>query len=71
MNVSTREAIDAWAQPVTGRLRQDLPEAVRLLEESGTAQYLDRELSPAGIVALMDQAGIGKLMLSAGCRPGR
>lgn len=66
-----RQAIDAWAQPVTGRSRQDLPEAVRLLEKSGTAQFLDRALSPAEIVALMDQAGIAKLMLSAWCRPGR
>jgi hypothetical protein len=39
--MSERQAIDAWAQPVTGRSRQDLPEAVRLLEKSGTARYLD------------------------------
>jgi len=63
--------IDAWAQPVLGRSRQDLPEVVRLLEKSGTAQFLDRKLSPAEIVAMMDAAGVGKLMLSACCRPGR
>ncbi|MBZ5609963.1 MAG: amidohydrolase family protein [Acidobacteriia bacterium] len=67
----THEIIDAWAQPALGRMRQDLPEAVRLFEKSGTAQLLDRKLSPAEIVGLMDAAGVQKLMLSAWCRPGR
>ncbi len=66
-----KRAIDAWAQPVTGRTRQELPEVVRLLEKSGTARYLDRQLTPAELVAAMDAAGIQKLMLSAWCRPGR
>lgn len=44
---------------------------VRLLEKSGTAQYLDCALSPAEIVSLMDAAGVQRLMLSAWCRPGR
>src|SRR5271157_3982175 len=66
-----RQAIDAWAQPVTGRSRQDLPEAVRLLEKSGTARYLDLKLTPAQIVEAMNAAGIQQLMLSAWCRPGR
>jgi len=65
------KVIDAWAQPVTGRTRQDLPEVVRLLEKSGPASYLDLQLAPAEIVALMDAAGIQRLMLSAWCRPGR
>lgn len=69
--MSVRETIDAWAQPVLGRTRQDLPEAVRLLEKSGTAQFLDRKLSPAEIVAAMDAAGVQTLMLSAWRRPGR
>ena len=66
-----KRIIDAWAQPVLGRTRQDLPEVVRLLEKSGTAQFLDRQLSPAEIVAAMDAAGVERLMLSAWCRPGR
>jgi len=65
------QAINAWAQPVTGRTRQDLPEVVRLLEKSGTARYLDRQLTPAEIAAVMDAAGVQQLMLSAWCRPGR
>jgi len=69
--MSTREIIDAWAQPVLGRTRQDLPEVVRLLEKSGTAQFLDRKLSPVEIVAAMDAAGVRRLLLSAWCRPGR
>ncbi|MBI5281614.1 MAG: amidohydrolase [Candidatus Solibacter usitatus] len=66
-----RRVIDVWAQPATGRTREDLPEAVRLLEKSGTAQMLDRKLSPAETVALMDEAGIERLLLSAWHRPGR
>jgi uncharacterized protein len=69
--VNTTKVIDAWAQPVLGRTRQDLPEVVRLLEKSGTAKFLDRKLSPAEIVAVMDAAGVGTLMLSAWRRPGR
>ncbi len=65
------KAIDAWAQPVPGRTRQDLPEAVRLFEKSGTAHLLDQQLEPAEIVARMDAAGVDRLLLSAWCRPGR
>jgi hypothetical protein len=71
VEMSDRQAIDAWAQPVMGRSRQDLPEVVGLLEKSGTAQYLDRQMPPAEIVAAMDAAGIERLMVSAWCRPGR
>ena len=63
-----RNVVDAWAQPVLGRTRTDLPEAVRLLEKSGTAHFLDHKLAPAQLVALMDAAGIQTLMLSAWCR---
>jgi len=63
--------IDAWAQPSLGRARQDLPEVVRLFEKSGTAELLDRRLSPQETVALMDEAGVAQLMLCAWCRPGR
>jgi hypothetical protein len=66
-----KKVIDAWAQPVLGRTRQDLPEVVRLLEKSGTAQFLDHKLSPAEIVSIMDAADVQKLMLSAWCRPGK
>lgn len=67
----TQEIIDAWAQPSFGRARQELPEVVRLFEKSGTAELLDCKLTPADIVAIMDLAGVSKLMLSAWCRPGR
>jgi len=65
------EIIDAWAQPTFGQMRQNLPEVVRLFEKSGTAELLDRKLTPAEIVALMDAAGVAKLMLCAWRRPGR
>jgi predicted TIM-barrel fold metal-dependent hydrolase len=63
--------IDAWAQPASGPLtRELLPEAVRLFEKSGTAHLLDAQLSPAQVVALMDAAGVDRLLLCAWCRPG-
>ncbi len=65
------EVVDAWAQPALGRRRTEMPEVVRLFEKSGTAEHLDRKLSPAEIVELMDAAGVQRLMLSAWCRPGR
>ena len=71
MATSDIKVVDAWSQPVLGNMRQELPEVVRLLEKSGTAQYLDRKLSPAEIVDLMDAAGVQTLMLSAWSRPGR
>ncbi|MCU7650780.1 amidohydrolase family protein [Pseudomonas piscis] len=62
-------AIDAWAQPANGRARALLPEVARLFEKSGSAQLLDQPVSIEQTVALMDQAGVEKLMLSAWCRP--
>jgi predicted TIM-barrel fold metal-dependent hydrolase len=62
-------AIDAWAQPANGRLREKMPEVVRLLEKSGTAELLDRAMSIDDTVAHMDAAGVDKLMLAAWCRP--
>lgn len=59
------QVIDAWAQPALGRTRADLPEAVRLFEKSGTTHLLDARLSPSDTVALMDAAGISRLLLSA------
>lgn len=62
-------AIDAWAQPANGRARALLPEVTRLFEKSGSAHLLDQPVSIEQTVALMDQAGVEKLMLSAWCRP--
>lgn len=62
-------AIDAWAQPAKGRTRELLPEVVRLFEKSGSGHLLDHALSIEQTLALMDEAGIEKLMLSAWCRP--
>lgn len=65
------DVIDAWAQPVTGVIREAMPEVARLFERSGMAQLLDVVLKPEQVVAMMDRAGIDRLMLSAWCRPGR
>ena len=60
-NVSSRQIIDAWAQPVF----KDglLPEAVRVFEQSGTAHLLGQELSAAQLIELMDKAGVDRVML--------
>lgn len=61
--------IDAWAQPAKGRTRELLPEVVRLFEKSGSGHLLDQALSIEQTLALMDEAGVETLMLSAWCRP--
>ncbi len=43
--MSAPQIIGAWAQPALGRTRRDLPEVVRLLEKSGTTEFLD-EMRP-------------------------
>jgi predicted TIM-barrel fold metal-dependent hydrolase len=64
-----RTIIDAWAQPV---LRDGIvPEALRLLQQSGTAHLIERELGPAELVAMMDAAGVRHVLLSAWHRPGK
>lgn len=64
-----RGAIDAWAQPAKGRTRELLPEVVRLFEKSGSDHLLDQALSIEQTLALMDEAGVETLLLSAWCRP--
>ena len=63
------QAIDVWAQPAKGLLRERIPEVARLFEKSGSGHLLDQRLSPEQTVALMDEAGVDKLMLAAWCRP--
>ena len=61
-------AIDAWAQPAGGRLRERMPEVARLFEKSGSAHLLDVRLGPEETIALMDEASdvIPAAMLDAG-----
>ena len=61
--------IDAWGQPVMSGMREKLPEAIRLAEKSGTSELQQRPLSPDELVAAMDAAGIGRMLLTAWCRP--
>ena len=61
--------IDAWAQPVIKAAA--VPEVARLFERSGSAHLLDQELTPRQVVALMDEAGIDRVLLCAWCRPGQ
>ncbi len=60
--------IDAWAQlAVTGSV---MPEVVRLFQQSGSAQVLETGVTPAEMVAQMDQAGVERALLCAWHRPG-
>src|SRR5262245_47468832 len=65
---SSRQIIDAWAQPAIKASL--LPEVVRVFEQSGSAHLLDQDLSPAQLVAMMDQAGVERVLLCAWHRPG-
>lgn len=67
--VSGKPIIDAWAQP--SFKAEDLPEVVRAFERSGSAHLLKQELSPGDLVALMDQAGVDRVLLCAWHRPGQ
>ena len=62
-------AIDAWAQLPIPDARRAFPEIVRLLEKSGSAQFLDRTLEVDELIALMDAGQVEKLMLCAWCGP--
>jgi uncharacterized protein len=66
---SVEPIIDAWAQPA---LKEGfVPEAVRLLERSGTAHLLGTDVTAGQMVGMMDAAGIERVMLSAWHRPGK
>jgi len=60
--------IDAWAQlAIKGSV---MPEVVRLFQQSGSAQVLETGVTPAEMVAQMDQASIERALLCAWHRPG-
>jgi predicted TIM-barrel fold metal-dependent hydrolase len=66
---SSELIIDAWAQPV---LKEGvLPEVVRLFQQSGSAHLLGKDLTAEQLVQMMDEAGVGRVMLSAWHRPGK
>lgn len=65
----TASIIDAWAQPALGQARTPLPEVERLIEKSGTSHLMQARLGPDEMLAAMDAAGIGKVLLTAWCRP--
>ena len=68
-DTSSGQIIDAWAQPV---LKEGvLPEVVRLFQQSGSAHLLGQDLTAEQFVQMMDEAGVGRVMLSAWHRPGK
>jgi hypothetical protein len=63
--------IDVWAQPALKQIAQHLPEVVRLFRQSGSGHILETGVTPEQMIALMDQAGVHTVMLSAWHRPGQ
>lgn len=70
MSTEPMTIIDAWAQPASLQGFQHVPEILRLFAQSGASHLLETGLTPAETVALMDQAGIQTVLLSAWRRPG-
>lgn len=66
---TTQQIIDAWAQPATPGGFAKMPEILRLFQQSGSAQLLEKGISTEQIIEAMDNAGIQKLLLSAWHRP--
>ncbi|KAH8587064.1 hypothetical protein B0O99DRAFT_642681 [Bisporella sp. PMI_857] len=63
--------VDAWANPVLP-LNEGVPEVARLFAQSGAdTTLLSKRRTPAELVALMDEAGVGQICLSAWYRPGQ
>jgi predicted TIM-barrel fold metal-dependent hydrolase len=72
LNVNeTRLIVDAWAQPATREAAEKMPEVLRLLKQSGSAEIFRTGLTTEQLVESMDRAGVQKLMLSAWFRPGQ
>jgi predicted TIM-barrel fold metal-dependent hydrolase len=64
--------IDVWAQPALAQRpgRLPIPEITRLFEKSGSADMMHADIGPEQLVALLDDAGVDRLLLSAWHRPG-
>jgi len=62
--------IDAWANPPFKQMSQHLPEIERLFQQSGASHTLTAGLTAAEVVAMMDAAGIERVLLSSWTRPG-
>jgi predicted TIM-barrel fold metal-dependent hydrolase len=62
--------IDAWAQPALAGFLSKVPEIQRLFAQSGMSGILASGIPADQMVAMMDQAGIDLVLLSAWHRPG-
>lgn len=51
-------------------MNEKLPEVASLFRRSSSSAHAHNSLSPEETVALMDKAGIEKVLLRAWCRPG-
>lgn len=64
------QAIDVWAQPAKPEAFGRIPEIARLFYQSGSADLLEKGMSPEEIITMMDRGGIEKMFLCAWRRPG-
>jgi predicted TIM-barrel fold metal-dependent hydrolase len=62
--------IDAWANPATKELFQHVPEIERLFRQSGASHLLAAGVGADEMVAMLDAAGIERVMMTTWARPG-
>jgi predicted TIM-barrel fold metal-dependent hydrolase len=62
--------IDAWANPAVKDLFEHVPEIARLFQQSGAAHLLASGVDNDEMIAMMDAAGIERLMMTTWSRPG-
>lgn len=63
--------IDVWTQPALTSMYEKLPEVAYLLKRSGTRAHTKKSIGPDEMIAVMDDAGIEKILLRAWSRPGQ
>jgi hypothetical protein len=62
--------IDVWANPPLEEMFRHVPEIERLFKQSGASRMLGSSLSPSETVAMMDAAGIQRVLMTSWTRPG-
>ncbi|TGN10591.1 amidohydrolase family protein [Leptospira ilyithenensis] len=61
--------IDVWTQRALVSMYEKMPEVASLFKRSGSGGYSEKNLTVEQTIALLDQAGIEKILLRAWCRP--
>ena len=70
-HASSGRVVDVWAQPGTTQFLENVPEVARLLIQSRSPIEKLVDIGPKGLAALMEEANMDKILLSAWRRPGK